>query len=177
MTVNPYQPPSAMGVAPPGELELAKPGTRLVAVIIESLVLIPLTLPISYLMGNFDGILTGQQPPFLNIVAMTVIGFAIFLGVNWVFLGNGQTVGKRVMGVQIVDLNGSVLPVQKLMLTRYIPWWGISAIPVIGGLFALIDALFIFRKDRRCLHDHIAKTKVVNVKKSIPRVERAPAIK
>ena len=163
MSVNPYQPPSTMDAAPVGGIDVAAPATRLLAVIIEGLVLMPLTLPISYLMGNFDGIMTGRQPPLLNVVAMTVIGFVIFLGVNWVFLGNGQTVGKRVMGVQIVDLNGSVLPVPKLMLARYLPWWAISAIPVVGGLFALIDALFIFRKDRRCLHDHIAGTRVVRV--------------
>lgn len=165
MSINPYQPPAAIDAPPASGSDLAKPATRLVAVLLESLVLIPLTLPISYLMGNFDGIMTGGQPPLLNILAMTVIGFAIFTGVNWVFLTNGQTIGKRVMNVQIVDLNGSVLPVQKLLLTRYLPWWGISAIPVAGGVFALVDALFIFRKDRRCLHDHIAGTRVVNVRK------------
>jgi hypothetical protein len=28
-------------------------------------------------------------------------------------------------------------------------------------LFHLVDALYIFREDQRCLHDHIAGTRVV----------------
>ncbi len=165
MTINPYQPPASTGATPPGELALAGAGTRLLAVIIESLVLLPVTIPIAYLMGNFDGIMTGQQPPLINTVAMTIISFGIFIGINWVFLRNGQTIGKRAMGIRIVDLNGAVLPVQRLLGLRYLPWWAASIVPFVGGLLVLIDALFIFRKDRRCIHDHIAGTKVVQVQK------------
>ncbi|MEA2700447.1 MAG: hypothetical protein QOI66_4718, partial [Myxococcales bacterium] len=39
----------------------------------------------------------------------------------------------------------------------------ISAIPYLGGLYALVDALFIFRDDRRCIHDLIAGTRVIAV--------------
>jgi hypothetical protein len=34
-------------------------------------------------------------------------------------------------------------------------------IPLAGNAFSLIDALFIFRQDRRCIHDMIASTRVV----------------
>jgi len=37
----------------------------------------------------------------------------------------------------------------------------ISAIPVVGSFFVLIDTLLVFRADRRCVHDLIAGTKVV----------------
>jgi uncharacterized RDD family membrane protein YckC len=37
----------------------------------------------------------------------------------------------------------------------------LSALAGIGWIFALVDALFIFREDRRCLHDFIAGTRVV----------------
>ena len=163
MSVNPYHPPASTGAAPPGEL--AGAGTRLLAVIIESLVLLPITIPIAYFMGSFDGIMTGRQPPFINTVAMTIVGCGAFIGINWVFLRNGQTIGKKAAGVRIVSLDGSVLPVQRLLVTRYVPWWAASIVPVVGGLLALIDALFIFRKDRRCIHDHIAGTKVIKVQK------------
>ena len=46
-------------------------------------------------------------------------------------------------------------------LARAVATWAITAIPVAGGIFALADLLFIFREDRRCLHDHIAGTRVV----------------
>ena len=34
-------------------------------------------------------------------------------------------------------------------------------VPFVGGLVSLVDALLIFRDDRRCLHDEIADTIVV----------------
>ncbi len=44
---------------------------------------------------------------------------------------------------------------------RYLPTQVIVAIPVVGALYALVDALFIFGAEQRCLHDLIAGTKVV----------------
>jgi uncharacterized RDD family membrane protein YckC len=38
-----------------------------------------------------------------------------------------------------------------------------GALPCIGPFYSLADILCIFREDRRCLHDHIAGTKVVQV--------------
>ncbi len=36
-------------------------------------------------------------------------------------------------------------------------------IPMVGPLINLVNPLFIFGKERRCLHDYIAKTQVCNV--------------
>jgi hypothetical protein len=36
----------------------------------------------------------------------------------------------------------------------------------VGTFLVLVDVLFIFRKDRRCVHDHIAGTRVVNLDRS-----------
>jgi len=37
----------------------------------------------------------------------------------------------------------------------------IGMIPVVGSFYGLIDPLFIFGDERRCLHDMIADTKVI----------------
>jgi len=37
----------------------------------------------------------------------------------------------------------------------------LNAIPFIGNIIALVDPLMIFGDERRCLHDHIAGTKVI----------------
>ena len=50
----------------------------------------------------------------------------------------------------------------KLLGLRYVLVMLVQAIPMIGQLLGLIDALFIFRGDRRCVHDLIAGTKVVS---------------
>ncbi|MNT88741.1 RDD family protein [compost metagenome] len=48
-----------------------------------------------------------------------------------------------------------------LLLKRYLVWWLLAYIPVVGMLVVLVDYLFIFRADRRCLHDLAAGTRVV----------------
>jgi len=44
---------------------------------------------------------------------------------------------------------------------RYIPIWIVGLIPGVGIALTILDALFIFRDDRRCIHDLIAGTKVI----------------
>ena len=42
----------------------------------------------------------------------------------------------------------------------------IAAIPIAGPLFSVVDLLMIFGRERRCLHDYIAGTRVVKVAKA-----------
>jgi hypothetical protein len=37
-------------------------------------------------------------------------------------------------------------------------------IPGLGSVSGLVDPLFIFRADRRCIHDFVAGTKVIQLK-------------
>lgn len=76
----------------------------------------------------------------------------------------GQTIGKRLMGIAIVTLDNQKPAFFPLIAQRYMSQWLIHMVPVIGPLLRLIDVLFIFRADKRCLHDHIAKTKVIDLK-------------
>ena len=39
----------------------------------------------------------------------------------------------------------------------------ISAIPCIGSIYAIVDICFILREDRRCVHDLLAQTCVVDI--------------
>jgi hypothetical protein len=47
-----------------------------------------------------------------------------------------------------------------LLLKRYLPVQVVGSIPVLGMFASLVDVLFIFRDDRRCVHDLIAGTQV-----------------
>ncbi len=51
----------------------------------------------------------------------------------------------------------------KTLLLRAIVNGMIGMVPYVGGIYGLIDSLFIFREDRRCVHDLIAGTKVVDI--------------
>ena len=46
-------------------------------------------------------------------------------------------------------------------MLRLVPIHLISQVPFAGGFVGLADSLFIFRQDKRCIHDLIAGTKVV----------------
>lgn len=80
----------------------------------------------------------------------------------------GQTIGKRIVGIAIVTMDNRVPPFFQLITQRYLPQWMVGYIPVLGAFLRLLDVLAIFRPDRRCIHDHLAKTKVIDL--SIPVV-------
>ena len=52
-------------------------------------------------------------------------------------------------------------PLWRLLALRYLPLQAVGQIPILGVVVGLLNPLLIFRADRRCLHDHIAGTKVV----------------
>jgi uncharacterized RDD family membrane protein YckC len=82
-----------------------------------------------------------------------LIGYQVFL-----LATRGQTLGKKWMGIKVVRTDGGPASAGSLIVMRFVVAQGIlGAIPVYG----LIDVLFIFRDDRRCVHDLIAGTKVV----------------
>jgi uncharacterized RDD family membrane protein YckC len=82
----------------------------------------------------------------------------------WLLTVRGQTVGKRVLGIRIVgnDSDEDAGFVRVVLLRSFVPGM-IGSITYMGlGLcFAIVDIGFIFRPDRRCVHDHLAGTKVV----------------
>lgn len=75
-----------------------------------------------------------------------------------------HTIGKHYMGIRIENLDGTQASFSTILLKRMLPMQLVSLIPGVGSIVAgLVDPLFIFGKDKRCLHDYIAKTKVCYV--------------
>lgn len=70
----------------------------------------------------------------------------------------GQTVGKLLLRIRIVDEETGVKGrVFSNIVLRYFVNWLLTMIPP----YVLIDHVFIFAKNRRCVHDYLAGTKVV----------------
>ena len=69
----------------------------------------------------------------------------------------------KMLGIRIVDLNNRILPLGSLIFKRYFPVTFVALIPLVGQYLILIDSLFVLRKDKRCIHDFIAGTRVVKV--------------
>ena len=162
---DPYQAPQAALQEPVTyELELADRGMRLAGAIIDGLLLSVILLPAMALGGYFDGIMRGQQPSFASQALWGVGGIVLFIVVQGVPLARtGQTWGKKLLKMRIVDLDGHQPPFGKLIGLRYLPTQLISLVPGLGAIFGLVDALFIFGEERRCIHDLIAGTRVVRV--------------
>ena len=92
------------------------------------------------------------------VVVFLVIGLG-YLALQTVWLSTrGQTTGKRIVGIKIVQAstgeNGGF--VSNVVLRAWV-----NGLLNIVPLYGLVDILFIFRNDRRCIHDLIAGTIVI----------------
>jgi uncharacterized RDD family membrane protein YckC len=74
---------------------------------------------------------------------------------------NGQTIGKKLLGIKDVRADGSRATLGRIFWLRYFVNTLLTVIPVVGGLYALVDMLMIFGPAKRCCHDYIADTIVV----------------
>jgi uncharacterized RDD family membrane protein YckC len=74
---------------------------------------------------------------------------------------HGQTIGKKALGIKIVRTDGSRATLARIFFLRYLVNTLITLVPMGGRLYVLVDVLFIFGKQQRCVHDYIADTIVV----------------
>jgi uncharacterized RDD family membrane protein YckC len=160
--LNPYAPPQA-DVTPqilPGSMPLASPWIRLAAQIIDTIIASILIAPIMFLTGYFGRLAESGGGFNLEMMLWAPIQLAIVVAINWTFLLNGQTIGKKLLKVRIVRKDGSAIDRNRIITHRLLPVWLVSNIPFIN--FALlVDALCIFRAGHNTLHDDFADTKVV----------------
>lgn len=159
---NPYASPDS-DVTVDEPTDLAGRGLRLGGSIIDGIVSILVIVPAMFAMGYWDRAMAGEET-VMDSVWLFLLGFGIFLLVNGYLLANrGQTIGKALVKTRIVSVNDEkILSFGKVLSLRYLPVWVLSVIPLVGPIFGLVNVLFIFRSDRRCVHDLIAGTKVVN---------------
>ena len=139
-------------------MELAPRLSRLWAAMIDRLVFLPIPIGAAII---FPGLRhSGHQGA---AVAVSLAALAAVLAVQvWLLTTQGQTIGKKALGLRIVKVtdmtNGGFVT---NVLLRAVVNMALTAIPVLGVFYLLADALFIFRDDRRCIHDFIAGTCVI----------------
>lgn len=138
---------------------------RFVAAMIDGFLGLTLTLPLFDHFGLWELMKTGGEVSTSVSIQMTVYGLGMFFVLHGVLLYKyGQTLGKRLMGIAIVTLDGQKPSFSNLILNRYLPQWVAGFVPMLGPVLGIVDALFIFREDKRCIHDLIAGTKVIDLK-------------
>jgi uncharacterized RDD family membrane protein YckC len=122
---------------------------RFGAILLDGLIIgIPLSI-ISYLIvGNVDGDIYTGLIEFLYYLVVPVL---------W----SGYTIGKKILGIRIVKLDGSP-PTFGTMLVRVLVGGLIYAFTL--GIAVIVSAFMIgLRQDKRAIHDFIAGTYVKKV--------------
>jgi uncharacterized RDD family membrane protein YckC len=136
---------------------------RLGGAMIDSLVSLIIFVPVMFATGVLQQITSGEGMNLVQQIAFFIAAWAAFLILNgYLLFTRGQTIGKVVMSTKIVDLSGNIPNFGKLLVLRYLVLGIVTQIPIIGGLAGIANALFIFSKKRRCLHDYIAGTQVID---------------
>jgi len=181
---NPYQPPQSEISASPTVLggELASPWIRLGASIIDGLILTPINwilqkfilhtpTPMDFFKASQSGNpadIKSLMPSTGSILLSSVLGMVLFIALNFVFLQNGQTIGKKLLKLQVQRrADGTALPWMSYVLKRMLPIQvasilGVLVSPLINILL-IVDSLMIFRAGRNTLHDDLAGSKVVRI--------------
>lgn len=136
--------------------KLAGLSERLIAAIIDGVIVGAILSVIGWPL-----ILSGIIPWFMTSIFFAAMGFGIFAGLNFKFLQQGQTIGKKVMNLKIESQEGHSVDVQELLIKRYGVFFGLSAIPFLGAILALVNVLLVFRESRLAGHDEVAHTRVV----------------
>ena len=150
------------------EVKLASRWLRFWAVFIDVLIAVAIVIPIYLYTDYFQKIFETETADTAELIAVTVYGWLVFLLLNGYLLHKkGQTIGKNIMEIAIVDMDGKQLGLFDIMIKRILPMNIFVYIPVIGQFIALLNYLFALRKNRRCLHDLIAGSQVVSV--AVPR--------
>ncbi|SQD79881.1 RDD family protein [Moritella yayanosii] len=150
-------------------VELATLAQRFQAAILDKIVF-PTIMLVPFILG-FDllnlsgGIDENFTISFATQVKVSLLEILLFMALNSYLLKEyGQTLGKRIVGIAVVDENGLRLSLQDIILKRYLPFWVAAYLPFFGFVITISNFLAIFRGDqRRCLHDDLAKTVVVKM--------------
>jgi uncharacterized RDD family membrane protein YckC len=188
LTFDPYAPPATLDARPK-----AVPGTRasrwrrLAGASIDGLFEGALQLAAAYPLHragldpfsaqSIRGVGTLDAPsPMLHLLCSLIP-----TAVQWTLIArSGQSLGKKAVGTVMVTTEGRAAGFVHGALLRAAPWLALGFVnhalvsfastAAFGRAFefgtiglALVDCLFIFRSDRRCIHDHIAGTNVVRV--------------
>lgn len=142
---------------------LASRWKRLGAVIIDGLIGVIWGVPLMYFLGFWENVRQGIEPDKSFEIIMTLLNAIAFVCIHGYFLKqNGQTLGKKALSIKVVGLNNHLLPLHQIVIKRFLPITVLTLVPFVGQFIAFIDSVFIFRTDKRCVHDFIAGTKVVD---------------
>jgi uncharacterized RDD family membrane protein YckC len=173
-TPNAYAPPKAnvADVSPDGEITLASRLARLGAAILDSIIIGALVYAPLIATGSLgaafaDVTRTGNSLAFWGVFMSGAGLVSLLLIVGWAIItfrlvaANGQTIAKKLFGIKVLRTDGARCGLARIVFMRWLPVALLEMIPLVAYVVYLLDALMIFGREQRCLHDYIADTIVV----------------
>lgn len=148
-------------------LDLASVSRRFAAMFLDSLIL-SLPLIIMVVLMVLPAMASGGDPesieklfpalPFLNL-GLTLVWMVLIVSYEGLMLSlmKGQTLGKRMLSLKVVTADGT--PISRGQA------WGRALVRQLFALvpcLAFVDYLVALGAERTCVHDILAKTRVVN---------------
>lgn len=146
---------------PVHDLDMASIGRRFAALMIDGLVLmIPFILLVIVVAVPMGLMGTEENMPlalFAQLVLSMMLGTVYILYEGLMLASGGQTVGKKAMNLKVVTAEGNDIA-RSQAWTRAVSRQLLGLVPCLG----LVDYLVAFGQERTCVHDIMAKTRVVN---------------
>jgi uncharacterized RDD family membrane protein YckC len=148
-------------------LDYGSVGRRFGAIFIDGLVQTvasyALVIPLGMAMGTMDALDPGQEPGDISglmivfLLVMYGIMFAIPVAYEALMLqSRGQTLGKMALGLKVVTPDGNDISGGQA--------WGRAGMRLVLNFCLLIDYIpALFNKEKTCIHDMVAKTRVVRI--------------
>ena len=164
-SANPYAPPRARvrDVAAPRVSQVpAERSARLGAAIVDGLGFSVMVYG-PMILGAVLGAMLAPAGDDGAMVALLSLGLTLVGLIIWTWMtlkqmrDTGQSLAKKYFNIKVVNGDGSPASLSKLIWKRNFITWVLNIIPFYG----FVEVLFIFGEDRKCLHDKIADTIVV----------------
>ena len=112
----------------------------------------------------------GSGAPLVFIVGTGVIALAVVVTQIVLLVRNGQTIGKKALGIRMITSAGEIPSLWRVFFLRWLPFLVAAVVVELvvkvkgsGNVIYLVDVLLIFQPTRRCLHDLFADTHVIKV--------------
>jgi uncharacterized RDD family membrane protein YckC len=172
---NPFAPPKAevADIADSRKFELAGRGTRLGAVVLDAIIS-ALLIETPFFMAllvpwgpsgirRLSGLSVGEMLAAGSLaLAALLAGLIAWTWITVVLVRrNGQTIGKKMLGIKVTRADGSKASLGRIFWLRNVVNAVLTLIPFLGFIYLLVDTLMIFGESRQCIHDRIADTIVV----------------
>ena len=149
--------PAIPGAQPPPSMALAAPIQRLLAYLVNALILFfggPIMFGIGFLITGSD-ILGGIVIGFL-----AVFGYAV--AQIYLISTRGQDIGKIALNIKIVRIDGSDLGITGMLLREIVGKAIPASIPIINVIWLLSYVWILIDDNHQGWHDKIANTYVVS---------------